>query len=263
MYLLASYLVFCYSRTNLLAVKSLFPSESVLHAAVLPQTLIYGQDDFESAIGNGSFRDCEASPNKRCETESLATNFFNSKNKLQCNFQQLLALIFENLKKMATFCKIEKFISICLEFQVLFNICLFQLSLFPKFLLFASTVTNDISRPFFTMPSWTSCPSSNLACDLQQIFFQNFSITFKILVSLSALFELLDVGAKVTSNTLFMQFIYFYPGCKLYFGFFHFLFLKSHIILSFWGCTLQQVRLYVCHKLSFISPSQVIIYLRF
>lgn len=164
---------------------------------------------------------------------------------------------------MATFCKIEKFVSICLEFQVLFNVCLFQLSLLPKFLLFASTVTNDISRPFFTMPSWTSCPSSNLACDLQQIFFQNFSITFKILLSLSALFELLDVGAKVTSNTLFMQFIYLYPGCKLYFGFFHFLFLKSHIILSFWGCTLQQVRLYVCHKLSFISPSQVIIYLRF
>ena len=127
---------------------------------------------------------------------------------------------------MATFCKIEKFVSICLEFQVLFNVCLFQLSLFPKFLLFASTGTNDISRPFFTRPSWTSCPSSNLACDLQQIFFQNFSITFKILVSLSALFELLDVGAKVTSNTLFMQFIYLYPGCKLNFGFFHFLYLK-------------------------------------
>lgn len=107
MYLLASYLVFCYRRTNLLAVKSLFPSESILHAAVLPQTLIYLQDDFESAIGNGSFRDCEASPNKRCETESLATNFFNSKNKLQCNFQQLLALIFENLKRWLLFAKLK------------------------------------------------------------------------------------------------------------------------------------------------------------
>lgn len=127
MYLLASYLVFYYRRTNLLAVKSLFPSESILHAAVLPQTLIYLQDDFESAIGNGSFRDCEASPNKRCETESLATNFFNSKNKLQCNFQQLLALIFENLKRWLLFAKLRN------SFLFVWSLGTFQYLSFPAF----------------------------------------------------------------------------------------------------------------------------------
>ena len=46
--------------------------------------------------------------------ESLFTKIFNSKSKITRSFRQLMALIFANIKKVATFCK-KVFISICME----------------------------------------------------------------------------------------------------------------------------------------------------
>ena len=46
--------------------------------------------------------------------ESLFTKFFNSKSNITRSFRQLMALMFANIKKVATFCK-EVFISICME----------------------------------------------------------------------------------------------------------------------------------------------------
>ena len=92
-------------------------------------------------------------------------------------------------------------------FQILLLIYVSLFLLFPKFTLFANTFINIILPPCFSLSNWAFCPS---ASPIQRSF-QNFPITFYRHTILTTLFELLEIGTEIFSDTGIMQFPYLSP----------------------------------------------------
>ena len=115
MYLLASYLVFCYRRTNLLAVKSLSSWKYSSRCCTPPNV----------DLSTGWLWKCHRKwfisrlwsfSKQEVWNWVISYKFFQFKKEITMQFPTVTGINIWKFKKMATFCKIEKFVSICLEF---------------------------------------------------------------------------------------------------------------------------------------------------
>ena len=99
-----------------------------------------------------------------------------------------------------------------------------------------------IAPLYFSLSSWIFCSLASPIHDLLQSFPQCFPVTFYKPTCLISLFELLDIGAKLTPNTALVELLYLSSKCKFSLGVIHF----YKTIMSF--------------KTSLVCTNQIIIY---